>query len=142
MKVGILLSGCGVYDGSEIQETVAAMIALEEKGIELVTLLNIGKPIVAVCVSPILLSLALKDSRFSPTLSLGTSKEKSPYDISAFHEGIAKNGGKSTEKGINEISIDLENKIICAPCYMQDASLLEIKNNATIAIEKLIEFID
>ena len=31
MKVGILLSGCGVYDGSEIHETVAAMIALEEK---------------------------------------------------------------------------------------------------------------
>jgi enhancing lycopene biosynthesis protein 2 len=227
MKVGILLSGCGVYDGSEIQETVAAMIALEEKGIEyvgisidknqhhvvnhldgsemnetrnmmiesarimrgnvvniqtispadidglvipggfgnaknlsnwafqgsdselipevkllLVNLINIGKPIVALCVSPILLSLALKDSRFSPTLSLGTSKEKSPYDISAFHKEIEKNGGKSTEKGINEISIDLENKIICAPCYMQDASLLEIKNNATMAIEKLIEFID
>jgi len=36
MKVGILLSGCGVYDGSEIQETIAAMIALEEKGIEYV----------------------------------------------------------------------------------------------------------
>jgi enhancing lycopene biosynthesis protein 2 len=73
---------------------------------------------------------------------LGTLKEKSPYDISAFHEGIDKNGGKSIEKGIYEISIDLDNKIICAPCYMQDASLLEIKNNATMAIEKLIEFID
>lgn len=227
MKVGILLSGCGVYDGSEIHETVAAMIALEEKGIEyvgisidknqhhvinhldgsemnetrnmmiesarimrgnvvniqtispadidglvipggfgnaknlsnwafqgseseiipevkllLVNLINVGKPIVALCVSPILLSLALKDSLFSPTLTLGTSKEKSPYDISAFHSGIANNGGKSVEKGINEISIDSTNKIICAPCYMQEASLLEIKNNASMAIDKLVEFID
>jgi enhancing lycopene biosynthesis protein 2 len=73
---------------------------------------------------------------------LGTSKEKSPYDISAFHSGIANNGGKSVEKGINEISIDSTNKIICAPCYMQEASLLEIKNNASMAIDKLVEFID
>ena len=49
---------------------------------------------------------------------------------------------KSIETGINEISIDTDNKIICAPCYMQDASLLEIKNNARMAIDKLIEFID
>jgi len=227
MKVGILLSGCGVYDGSEIQETIAAMIALEELGIEyvgisinknqhhvinhldgtemkesrnmliesarimrgnvvdintitpseidglvipggfgnaknlsswafdgpdgiilpevkllLVNLINIGKPIASLCVSPILLSLALKDSKHTPTLSLGTSREKSPYDIASFHQGLEKNGGNSIEKGIQEIAIDVNNRIICAPCYMQDVSLLDIKNNAKMAIKKLIEFID
>src|SRR5690606_38926327 len=32
MKIGILLSGCGVYDGAEIQEAVLAMLAIEEAG--------------------------------------------------------------------------------------------------------------
>ena len=32
MKIGILLSGCGVYDGSEIQEAVLAMLAVKEAG--------------------------------------------------------------------------------------------------------------
>jgi enhancing lycopene biosynthesis protein 2 len=36
MKIGILLSGCGVYDGSEIQEAVLAMLAIQELGHEYV----------------------------------------------------------------------------------------------------------
>lgn len=38
MKIGVLLSGCGVYDGSEIQETVSVLIALDELGAEAVCL--------------------------------------------------------------------------------------------------------
>mgnify|MGYP000458071832 CR=1 FL=1 len=34
MKIGVLLSGCGVYDGAEIHETVLTLLALEEKGLE------------------------------------------------------------------------------------------------------------
>ena len=34
MKFGILLSGCGVYDGAEIQEAVLAMLAVKEMGDE------------------------------------------------------------------------------------------------------------
>lgn len=33
-KVGVILSGCGVFDGSEIQEASAALIALAQQGIE------------------------------------------------------------------------------------------------------------
>ena len=32
MKFGILLSGCGVYDGAEIQEATMAMLAITEAG--------------------------------------------------------------------------------------------------------------
>jgi enhancing lycopene biosynthesis protein 2 len=31
-KIGIVLAGCGVYDGAEIQEAVAAMLALDQRG--------------------------------------------------------------------------------------------------------------
>jgi enhancing lycopene biosynthesis protein 2 len=34
MKVGVLLAGCGVYDGSEIQEAVFTLLALDENGAE------------------------------------------------------------------------------------------------------------
>ena len=33
-QVAVILSGCGVYDGSEIQEAVATLYALEKRGIE------------------------------------------------------------------------------------------------------------
>lgn len=33
-KVGVVLSGCGVFDGSEIHEAVCAMLALDQAGVE------------------------------------------------------------------------------------------------------------
>ena len=34
MKIGVLLSGCGVYDGSEIQEAVFTLLAIDENRAE------------------------------------------------------------------------------------------------------------
>lgn len=36
MKIGVLLAGCGVYDGSEIHEAVFTLLAIEENGAEAV----------------------------------------------------------------------------------------------------------
>lgn len=35
-KVGVILSGCGVYDGAEIHESVITMLALDRAGVEMV----------------------------------------------------------------------------------------------------------
>lgn len=35
-KVGVILSGCGVYDGAEIHESVVTMLALDRAGAEMV----------------------------------------------------------------------------------------------------------
>lgn len=35
-RVGLLLSGCGVYDGAEIHESVSAMLALDRAGAEII----------------------------------------------------------------------------------------------------------
>lgn len=35
-KVGVILSGCGVYDGAEIHESVVTMLALDRRGAEMV----------------------------------------------------------------------------------------------------------
>jgi enhancing lycopene biosynthesis protein 2 len=226
MKIGVLLSGCGVYDGVEIQEAVLTLLAIEEMGDEavciavdanqhhvinhisgeelpetrnmlieaarisrgkihniraiqpvdidalvipggfgsaknftswafdganasilpevkllIVNLLNVGKPIVALCVSPVVLALALKDVAVSLNLTLGTTKEKSPYDIASFHEGVLLTGSTTEEKTIKEILIDYDNRIICAPCYMMNATILEVRLNiqaALLALKQLI----
>ena len=35
-KVGVILSGCGVYDGAEIHESVITLLALDRQGAEAV----------------------------------------------------------------------------------------------------------
>ncbi len=43
MKIGILLHGCGVFDGSEIHESVLTLLFLEKAGVESVCI-SINKP--------------------------------------------------------------------------------------------------
>ena len=226
MNIGVLLSGCGVYDGAEIQETVLTLLAIEELGAQaicisidenqhhvinhmtgeemhesrnmmieaarisrgvireissiqpseidalvipggfgsaknfsnwafegpsgnihpkvkllLVNLINIGKPIAALCVSPILVAKALQDSGIKANLTIGTDNEKSPYDIKAFNSGIESVGAITEMKSIREIQIDKENKIVTAPCYMMDANIKEIRENIQDAIEALYSLV-
>lgn len=223
MKIGILLSGCGVYDGAEIQEAVLTMLAIKESGHDykcisidkpqhhvinhltgeemkesrnmlveaariargdiqkisevdpadvdalvipggfgsaknftkwafagpdgeilpevklfLVNLINVGKPICALCVSPVVLAKALEGSAVHANMTLGSDKEPSPYDISAFHEGIEKAGAKASVKTVREVLVDPKNKIVTAPCYMMDANIVEIRNNIKAAIAEMI----
>ena len=37
-RVGVVLSGCGVFDGTEIHEAVSVLIALDQRGAEVVCL--------------------------------------------------------------------------------------------------------
>lgn len=226
MKIGVLLSGCGVYDGAEIQEAVFTLLAIEEMGYEavciavnsnqhhvinhisgeempeqrnmmieaarisrgsiieirsiqpadidalvipggfgsaknfsswafhgangsilpevkllLVNLINVGKPIAALCVSPVVLALAFKDVAISLNLSIGSLNAPSPYDIGSFQDGIKQTGATINDASVQEISIDSNNKIICAPCYMMDASVLTVRLNiqsALLALKQLI----
>ena len=226
MKIGVLLSGCGVYDGAEIQETVLTLLALDEAGAEAVCLavnknqhhvinhlsgeempesrnmmveaariargavhdlstfdvsnldalvipggfgsaknfsmwafdgpngsilpeikkiiqqyISDKKPIAALCVSPVVMALALGDSELHPTMTLGSNLEKSPYDIQAFTAGMEQKGVSSEMKTIREISVDEKLKIVSAPCYMMEASIVEIRNNISQAIKALIQLI-
>lgn len=226
MKIGVLLSGCGVYDGAEIQEAILSMLAIKEAGADyqclsvdknqyhvinhitgeemnetrnmmvesariargdvkniseinpsnidallipggfgsaknfttwafngpngdilaevkllIINMINAGKPIAALCVSPIIIAKALEDSDLKPSLTLGTSKDESPYNINDFHEGIEKIGAKAEEKTINEVLIDEKLKIVTAPCYMMNANILNIRDNTKQAVDALIKLI-
>lgn len=222
MKIGVLLSGCGVYDGAEIQEAVLTLLAIQEEGHEaiciavnanqhhvinhltgeemnetrnmmveaariargavsninnitpaaidalvipggfgsaknftswafngpqgsilpevkllLVNLYNVGKPIVALCVSPVVLAKAFEGMDIDLNLSLGSSEAASPYDIHSFNQGLEQTGVHPQMKTVHEILIDDKNRIISAPCYMMEASILEIRTNISQAIKAL-----
>lgn len=226
MKIGVLLSGCGVYDGAEIQEAVLTMLAIESQGAEyvciginrnqhhvinhldgsempesrnmlveaariargkisdiheiqpkdldalvipggfgsaknfttwafdgpngtilpevkllLVNLYNIGKPIAALCVSPVVLAKAFEGISSEIHLSLGSTQAPSPFDINAFHQGISQLGITAEEKTVHEILIDKKHKIITAPCYMMEAKISEIQANINQAIGALLTLI-
>ena len=221
-KIGVLLSGCGVYDGAEIQESILTMLAIEEIGAEyqcisinknqfhvinhltgeamnesrnmlteaariargnvkeiseitpaeidalvipggfgsaknlttwafngpdseilpevkllLVNLVNSGVPIVALCVSPIVLAKALEGSGIELKMTLGTSSEPSPYDINSFNQGLEKTGVHPEMKTIREILIDEKNRVITAPCYMMEVSITEVNANIRQAMSAL-----
>jgi enhancing lycopene biosynthesis protein 2 len=226
MTIGVLLSGCGVYDGAEIQESVLTLLAIEEIGAKalcisvdapqhhvvnhltgeemaesrnmmveaariargtvknindvdpididglvipggfgsaknftkwafdgpdgailpqvkllLVNLVNVGKPIAPLCVSPVVLAKALEGSNYSPSMTIGTDFEPTPYDIDGFISGLEKVGTSAEKKTIREIQIDRKNNIITAPCYMQEASILDVRKNIRSAVEALRDLV-
>lgn len=225
MKIGVLLSGCGVYDGAEIQESVFTLLAIDQLGHEavcigvnknqyhvvnhmtgeemkesrnmmieaariargnikeineitpadidalvipggfgsaknfttwafkgpeseilpevkllLVNMINVGKPIVALCVSPVVLAKAFENSSIQTTMTLGTSKATSPYVIDDFHSGLNSLGQQTKEASLQEVVIDFENKIITAPCYMLEGKISSIYDNVFHAIKSLDAF--
>lgn len=219
MKASVLLSGCGVYDGSEIHESVLALLALQQHGFDcscwapnlvqfhVVNHLNgqempesrqvllesariargqiadladfsaenadlllipggfgaaknlsdwaihgpsgsiqadvakaiqamhsAGKPIVALCMAPVLLAHAL--GAHKPQLSLGQHGEGSPYDIAGIHAGIELLGAKAGQVFSGDIWVDEPNKLVCGPCYMMHANLVEVHNTIQKAVAK------
>ena len=226
MKIGVLLSGCGVYDGAEIHESVLTLLAIEELGAEavcmsinadqhhvvnhingeeqdekrnmmveaariargnikniteiqpadidmlvipggfgsaknfttwafvgadgdilpevklmLVNLVNIGKPIVALCVSPVVVAKAFEGSSIQPFMTIGSDKAESPYDINSFVEGLEQTGAKTAMKTASEINVDETNRIVTAPCYMMNTNLVTLRNNIKAAIEAGVDLI-
>jgi len=227
MKIGVLLSGAGVYDGAEIQESVLTLLEIENLGYEavcigidapqhhvvnhlngeqqnqtrnmleeaariargnireistvvpadldalvipggfgsaknfsswafdgpngqirpdvkllLVNMYNVGKPIVALCVSPVLLALAFEDMHIDQQLTIGSTKAPSPYSIADFQAGIQAKGAQTPNCNIQEICVDTPNRIITAPCYMLEASLPALQQNirqALAALKQLLE---
>ena len=227
LKIGVLLSGCGVYDGAEIQEAVLSLLSIDQMGAQavcigidadqhhvinhlngeemlqtrnmlveaariargdiqkieditpadidalvipggfgsaknfttwafdgpegsirsdvkllLVNMVNVGKPILALCVSPIVLAKAFEGSMIQPKMTIGSKNGASPYSISDFEDGMRANGTEVEDCPLGEILIDEENRIITAPCYMMNARISEIQGNIQAAFTALKKILD
>ena len=108
----------------------------------LVNLVNIGKPIVALCVSPIVLAKAFEGSMIQPKMTIGSKNGASPYSISDFEDGMRATGTEVEDCPLGEVLIDEENRIITAPCYMMNARISEIQENIQAAFVALKIMLD
>jgi enhancing lycopene biosynthesis protein 2 len=226
-KIAVLLSGSGVYDGTEIQEAVFSLLAIAQNGgeahcfapdvdqhhvinhltgdemnekrnvliesariargeIKSVTEANVDeldglvipggfgtaknhtkwafegpagaintdvrnfiaafykerKPIAALCMGPTTLAKALEGVGESVKLTVGTTEEASPYDIKGISEGMESTGAVAVMKSISEVEVDEANRIVTAPCYMMEASIVDVHDNAQAAVEELFRMLD
>lgn len=97
---------------SEVENAVKAMAAE-------------NKPIGALCISPAIIVKILGNVE----VTIGNDK--------ATVQHIEKMGGLHKTSVNNEITIDRENKIVTTPCYMLDATIVDIANGT----EKLVKTI-
>lgn len=86
-----------------------------------------GKPIGALCISPVLIARVLGNV----TVTIGNDKETVA--------DIVRLGGKHEEKRHGEVSVDRKNLIVTAPCYMLDATVSEIARDAEAVVKTIIE---
>jgi len=84
-----------------------------------------GKPIGALCISPVLITRVLK----GVTVTIGSDRTTAA-DIIAL-------GGKHENRHHGEVVVDRENLVVTAPCYMLDATLSEIARDADEVVRAL-----
>ena len=88
-----------------------------------------GKPIGALCISPVIIAHILKD------VSVTFGKDEK---INALFQ---RSGTKTTNADARSIVIDRDNKIVTTPCYMLDARISEVSEGIEKLIQQLIKLV-
>jgi enhancing lycopene biosynthesis protein 2 len=89
-----------------------------------------GKPIGALCISPVILAKVLS----GVTITMG-------QDQSAI-SNVLSMGAHHQPTGAREIVIDASNKVVTSPCYMLDSGIVDIAEGAMNAVNALLEMIN
>jgi enhancing lycopene biosynthesis protein 2 len=100
------------------------------------------KTIVGLCMGPTVIAKALQGAGLEERLTVGSTEEKSPYEIAAISQGMEKTGAVAEMKTIREIAVDHKNRIITAPCYMMEGSITDVRDNIKQAIDELFEMLE
>jgi len=87
-----------------------------------------GVIIGALCISPVLITKVLGNIEVTIGQDKGTA------------DAIEKLGGKHIQTNNGEVAIDQANKIVTNPCYMLDASIVDIAHGAENLIKTILDF--
>jgi enhancing lycopene biosynthesis protein 2 len=88
-----------------------------------------GKPIGALCISPVIIAKLLKDV----TVTFGKDEK-----INAVFQ---KSGTKAVNTDARGIVVDHDNKIVSTPCYMLDARISEVSEGIDKLIQQIIKLV-
>ncbi len=89
-----------------------------------------GKPIGAVCISPVIVACVLRDVEVTIGQDKGTAaaiEAMGAHHILTHHE---------------EVVVDKQYNVVTAPCYMLDATIVDIANDADLVVKTMMEIIE
>ncbi len=92
-------------------------------------MISLGKPIGALCISPVILARILEDVELTIGQDAGTA------------EAIQKMGSTHTETSHGEIIVDRKYKVVTTPCYMLDATIDQIGEGADKVVGAILKLI-
>lgn len=87
-----------------------------------------GKPIGALCISPVLLAKLIKGAKLTLGSDKGTIKA---VELLGVKHSITSHG---------EVTIDEQNLLFTTPCYMLDANIVDVANGAIAIVKEMIRF--
>ena len=108
------------FDGAN-----ASVIPEVEKAIN--QMLELKKPIGALCISPAILAKVLKDVNVTIGMDKGTA------------EAIEAMGATHVETDHGDVVFDEDKLVFTTPCYMLDATILDIDDGATNVVKAMME---
>ena len=92
-------------------------------------MISLGKPVGALCISPVILAKILGDVE----LTIGQDTDTA--------EAIQKMGARHTETSHGEVVVDKKYKVVTTPCYMLDASIDQIGEGAENVVDAVLKLI-
>lgn len=223
-KIAVILSGCGVYDGTEVHEAAAALAALSRAGAEIAMFApdkdqahvvdhtkgaemdqprnvllesariargavkplseltaddadaalfpggfgaaknlsdfgfkgadmtvdpdveriissfhSAGKPLALCCIAPILAAKVLGSS--GPTLTLGNCGSEEDWPYQGAIEAAKSFGANMELKGVEEVCVDLDNKIVTTPAFMYNGQFHQIQDGVGAMVDELLKMV-
>jgi len=90
-------------------------------------MVDAGKPVGAICIAPMVVAVALRETDCHPVLTIGTDSATAS-DIEYF-------GAKHQEARVDEIAVDDTNKIVTTPAYMLGPTISDVAKG----IEKVVK---
>jgi len=88
-----------------------------------------GKPIGALCISPVLITKVLGDIK----VTIGDDPETA--------DAIRAMGGQHVHSAPGEVIVDQKNKIVTSPCYMLDSSISQVAEGAENMVKAILNML-
>ena len=110
------------FDGSDCKVNNDVEAAIKD-------MISLGKPIGALCISPVILAKILGDVE----LTIG--------DDAGTIQAIEKMGATHTSTTHGEVVVDQQHKIVTTPCYMLDATITQIDEGARNVVKALLDLV-
>ena len=110
------------FDGAD-----CSVNALVEKAIK--SMADAGKPIGALCISPVVIAKVLGDVELTIGMDTGTA------------EAVEQMGAHHKNSNHGEVIVDKKNKVATTPCYMLDANIVQIAQGAENVTKAVLEMI-